>query len=90
MPAVDHSTTRHAIVVELFDALEAMLILYKSVPEADRVAEWSTRAERITGELGCHLHAARSRLPADVGVPPAQTRKGPTQKVPTQKVPTQN
>jgi hypothetical protein len=73
MPAVDHSTARHAAVAELFDALEALLILYKSVPEADRVEEWSAQAERITGELGRHLHAARSRLPAVVRVSSAPT-----------------
>lgn len=73
MPAVDHSTARHAAVAELLDALEAMLIRYRSVPEADRVDAWSAQAERITGELGRHLHAARSRLPAGVRARPVPT-----------------
>lgn len=67
--SVDHRAARHAAVAQLLDAVEAMLILYRSVPESDRVEEWSARAERITGELACHLHAARSRLPADVRAP---------------------
>lgn len=67
MPGAENSIARHAAVAELLDALEALLILYKSVPPAERVEEWSAQAERITGELGCHLHAARSRLPARVG-----------------------
>lgn len=73
MRAVDQSTARHAAVAELFDALEALLILYKSVPEDDRVVQWSEQAERITGELGCHLHATRSRLSAHVRRPPVPT-----------------
>lgn len=64
--AVGHTATRHAVVAELLDALEALLILYRSVPEADRVAQWSAQAERITAELGCHLQVARGRLPAHV------------------------
>jgi hypothetical protein len=41
------------------------------VPEAHRVEEWSVHAERITGELGFHLHAARSRLAPHVRSPSA-------------------
>lgn len=74
MPGVHHGEARHAAVAELFDAIDALLILYKSVPEADRVEEWSAQAERITGELGCHLHAARNRLAAHVRAPSVPTQ----------------
>lgn len=74
MPDDQHRIARHEAVAELFDALDAQLILYKSVPEADRLEEWSAQAERITGELGCHLHAARNRLAAHVRTPSASTR----------------
>jgi hypothetical protein len=56
------ATARHDAVAELFDALEALMFVYQSPSEAERVQCWSADAERITGEIARHLGAARTRI----------------------------
>jgi hypothetical protein len=46
----------------MFDALEGLIIHYGALPEDERAARWSADAERITGEIARHLHAARHRI----------------------------
>jgi hypothetical protein len=65
-PLVSGSTARHAAVADLFDALEAMVVVYRSVPTADQVRRWSDDAERITGDVARHLSVARDRLSATI------------------------
>jgi hypothetical protein len=60
------TATRHAAIADLFDALEAMVVVYRSVPAADQVQRWSDDAERITGDVARHLSAARERLSATI------------------------
>jgi hypothetical protein len=56
------TTVRHDAIAELFEALEALMFVYQSPPEAERVECWSADAERITGEVARHLSAARGRV----------------------------
>lgn len=56
------NTTRHAVIADLFDALEAMVVVYRSVPADEQVQRWSDDAERITGDVARHLSMARDRL----------------------------
>lgn len=53
-------------MTELFDALEAMLIIYRSIPEQDQARRWSADAERITGDLARYLSTARERVSATI------------------------
>ncbi len=55
-------SARSAAVGELFGALEALMITYQVMTEAERNRQWSVDAERITGEVGRHLSVARARL----------------------------
>jgi hypothetical protein len=63
---VSGGTTRHTAVADFFDALEAMVVVYRSVPAADQARRWSDDAERITGDVARHLRAARDRLSATI------------------------
>jgi hypothetical protein len=65
-PLLSGSTTRHAAVADLFDALEAMVVVYRSVPADDQARRWSDDAERITGDVARHLSTARDRLSATI------------------------
>lgn len=65
-PLPPASTTRHATVSDLFDALEAMVVVYRSVPLDSQPRRWSDDAERITGDVARHLRAARDRLSATI------------------------
>jgi hypothetical protein len=53
-------------VADLFDALEAMVVVYRSVPADDQGRLWSDDAERITGDVARHLSMARDRLSATI------------------------
>jgi hypothetical protein len=59
------------VIDDLFDALEAMVLVYRSVPVDEQPQRWSDDAERITGDVARHLSAARDRLLATIptGVP---------------------
>jgi hypothetical protein len=59
---VSGSSTRHAAIADLFDALEAMVVVYRTVPSDDQARRWSDDAERITGDVARHLSTARKRL----------------------------
>lgn len=54
------------MIDDLFDALEAMVVVYRSVPVDERLQRWSDDAERITGGLARHLSVARDRLSATI------------------------
>ena len=56
------AAARHAAVTELFEALHGLMTVYESVPEDQQPARWAADAERITGQVGRHLAAARGRL----------------------------
>lgn len=53
-------------MTELFDALEAIVMIYRSIPEQDQTRRWSADAERITGDVARHLSTARERLSATI------------------------
>ena len=57
---------RHDAVAALFETLDALVTVYRSTPDADRVARWSADAERITGEVARTLGAARARLSSTI------------------------
>jgi hypothetical protein len=56
------SAARAAAIADLFDALEGIMIHYGALPEHERAARWAADADRITGEVARHLHAARLRI----------------------------
>ncbi|MFC4943170.1 hypothetical protein [Pseudonocardia sp. GCM10023141] len=62
---------RSAAVSDLFDAVEALMIRYQALPDAERHQLWSADAERITGEVGRHLSVARARLSSSFVPTPA-------------------
>jgi hypothetical protein len=70
-PLVSANITRHAVIDDLFDALEAMIVVYRSVRPEEQVRRWSDDAERITGDVARHLSSARDRLLVTIptGVP---------------------
>ena len=63
------AATRHAAVAELFEALEALMIVYGERSEAERVQRWNADAERITGEIARQLCTARTRIASTAPVP---------------------
>jgi len=65
-PLLSATFARHAAVADLFDALEAMVVVYRSVPAADQARRWSDDAERVTGDVARHLSATRDRLSATI------------------------
>jgi hypothetical protein len=56
------TAARSAAIADLFAALEDLMIHYRTLPEAERPSHWSADADRITGEIARHLHAARHRI----------------------------
>jgi hypothetical protein len=56
------TAARTAAISDLFAALEDLMIHYGTLPEAERRSNWSADADRITGEIARHLHAARHRI----------------------------
>jgi hypothetical protein len=56
------TASRSAAISDLFAALDALMIHYGTLPEAERQSYWSADADRITGEIARQLHAARHRI----------------------------
>jgi hypothetical protein len=63
------AAARYAAVAELFEALNGLMVVYESLPEPERSQRWADDAERITGQVGLHLSAARARISPTFATP---------------------
>lgn len=61
MPQRD--TARAAVIQDLLENLEELLVANLVIPDVEQPQRWSTDAEKITGHLGRMLSSARARLP---------------------------
>ncbi len=68
-PAPRTPDSRSAAIGDLFSALEALMISYQALPEAERARQCATDADRITGEVAWYLNAARARISATFRAP---------------------
>lgn len=59
-------STRYHAVRELFESLDALLVVYRSMPEDGRTRRWNADAERVTGEVARLLCTARSQISGTV------------------------
>lgn len=73
-PLVSATITRHAVIDDLFDAPEPMVVVYRSGLGDGQVQRWSDDAERITGDVARHLSVARDRLSATIPTGLSETR----------------
>jgi hypothetical protein len=58
--------SRHAAIGDLLDALEEIVVFYRSIPAADQPQRWSNDAELVTGDVARKLSKARKRLVATI------------------------
>ena len=78
-PVSSDLNARSAAVGDLFSAIEALMITYQALPEAERNQQWAVDAERITGEFGRHLSVARVRLSSSFVSSPATAQVADTE-----------
>lgn len=69
MTMSQRDTVRAAVIRDLLENLEELLVASLVIPAVEQPQRWSTDAEKITGQLSRMLSSARARLPLPAPTP---------------------
>lgn len=66
----ERDKSRATVIQDLLSDMEDLLLANLVLPEDEQWQQWSSDAEKITGQIGRMLESARSRLPLPLPAEP--------------------